>query len=184
MAKDRVVETYRTHELVVAARGSSFQGRVWKDAKDVGDAEGSSLSEVLLKLKDLVDSRLGTAAAKAPKPTAKAYLAALRKILPTLSDGHLAMLKAHYHAPNRVLTATQLAEAAGYSGYEAVNLQYGLVGRKLWDEIPTRIATDGDGSPIYTFALADGDRSGPEAEWKWVLRSEVAAAIKELGLDR
>src|SRR5450631_1533843 len=62
--------------------------------------------------------RLRGQVTKAPKPTAKAYLAALRKILPTLSDGHLAMLKAHYHAPNRVLTATQLAEAAGYSGYE------------------------------------------------------------------
>ena len=62
---------------------------------------------------------------------------ALKKIMPSLSDGHLAMLKAHCRAPNRCLTATQLADAAGYANDSAANLQHGFVGKLLWEELPT-----------------------------------------------
>jgi len=40
------------------------------------------------------------------------YVEAFRKILPSLSESHLAMLRAHYMAPNRSLTTSELTEAA------------------------------------------------------------------------
>ena len=93
------------------------------------------------------------------------------------------MIKAHYRAPNQSLTATQLADAATYAGYRAVNLQYGFVGKRLWEEIPTPLPVDEAGDPIYTFALADaGERSRSRDEWVWKLRPELAAAIELLGL--
>ena len=67
------------------------------------------------------------------------YVAALRGL--QLSPHHLRMLQAHYHSPNRTLTATQMSGALGYSGYRVANLHYGrlghLVGQKLaWTPLP------------------------------------------------
>ena len=76
-------------------------------------------------------------------------------------------------APNRTLTSTRLAEAAGYSNYSAANLQYGLLGKRLWEELPTALPVGSDGNHIYTFALAKaGDMSTPESEWRWQMRIE------------
>jgi len=51
----------------------------------------------------------------APRPAAPSvsdYVKAFRSILPSLSESHLAMLRAHYLAPHRSLTAPELTEAA------------------------------------------------------------------------
>ena len=45
-------------------------------------------------------------------PSIADYVEAFRNILPSLSDSHLAMLRAHYLAPGRSLTAAELTEAA------------------------------------------------------------------------
>lgn len=82
------------------------------------------------------------------------------------------------------ITATELARAAGYAHYSAVNLQYGLVGKMLWEELPTQLDTGPGGEPIYTSALAaPGDRAGPEAHWVWRMRPEVVGALVKLGLN-
>jgi len=165
--------------------GVAFVGKAWKDNVAVVDARGSSLEEVLNSLKTGVDSLLAGRANAAQQPGAKLYVAAFRKIVPSLSDGHFAMLKAHCRAPNQSLTATELAGAAGYANYSAVNLQYGLVGKLLWEELPTKLPIGSDGNPIYTFALAEsGDRTGPEAQWVWRMRPELVAALVELGFDK
>jgi hypothetical protein len=53
-----------------------------------------------------------TAASRLPAPSVSDYVKAFRSILPSLNDSHLAMLRAHYMAPNRSLTAAELTEAA------------------------------------------------------------------------
>lgn len=45
-------------------------------------------------------------------PSVSDYVKAFRSILPSLSESHLAMLRAHYMAPNRSLTASELTEVA------------------------------------------------------------------------
>ena len=39
------------------------------------------------------------------------------------------LFRAHYSAPNHTLTSTELADAAGYKGWQGANLQYGLLGK-------------------------------------------------------
>ena len=147
------------------------------------EAHGDSLSGVHASLKVGVDQLLAERASANLSPSVQAYVDALRNIRPSLSDKHVAMLKAHARAPDRSLTATQLAKAAGYANHSAVNLQYGLVGKLLWEELPTTLPAARDGSPMFTFAIADaGNRDGPEDQWVWQMRTEVAAAVKEAGL--
>ena len=101
-----------------------------------------------------------------------------------LSDSHVAMLKAHHRASDQTLTATELAAAAGYSSYSATNLQYGNVGKYLYEALPTELSTRADGSLVYTSALATaGERTGAEEHWRWKLRPQVAFAIETLGLS-
>lgn len=52
------------------------------------------------------------AAARPAVPSVSDYVKAFRSILPSLNDSHLAMLRAHYLAPNRSLTTAELTEAA------------------------------------------------------------------------
>lgn len=180
---NRIVEPYRGYQLVAAEKGLKYVGKAWKDEAIVLQADGGSIDEVLVQLRSGTDKLLADRAATAPPPSDADYLAAFKRILPTLSDGHLAMLKAHHRARDRSLTATQLAAAAKYSSYRAVNLQYGEVGKRLWEQLPTQLPRDSEDRLIFTFALCDeSDRSMPEDQWIWVMRPEVAAAVKQLGL--
>jgi hypothetical protein len=52
------------------------------------------------------------AASRPAVPSVSDYVEAFRSILPSLSESHLAMLRAHYMAPNRSLTTSELTEAA------------------------------------------------------------------------
>lgn len=52
------------------------------------------------------------AGSRTAAPSVSDYVEAFRRILPSLSESHLAMLRAHYMAPNRSLTARELTEAA------------------------------------------------------------------------
>ena len=45
-------------------------------------------------------------------PSVSDYVEAFRNVLPSLGESHLAMLRAHYMAPDRSLTAAELTEAA------------------------------------------------------------------------
>ena len=62
-------------------------------------------------------------------PTAKEFAEALTAIKP--SDAHWDMLKAHYNAPGKKLTSTQLATVAGYEHLSVANIQYGVA----WSQI-------------------------------------------------
>ncbi len=174
---------HRGYVLVSRFNAGEFRGRGQK-GKDRFDVLGSSLEDVVIRLKSQVDARLDEIiAARLSAPSSTEYVEAVRKILVGLSDGHIAMLRAHYMAPNRSITATQLAEAAGYKVYGAANLQCGLVGKALFEELPVKLPKRADGTLIYTSALAEaGDRTEAEDHWVWKMRPEVADAIREVGL--
>lgn len=100
------------------------------------------------------------------------------------SKAQNAMLAAHLDASGHVLTATQLAQAAGYSDYVVANAQYGQLGRALAEELDWTPQERKDGSPIWTTALATGaqDTPGdqsqePASHWRWKLRPEIVAAM-------
>ena len=184
MNKDRIVESYRGYEIVAAKQTGTCKGVVWKGREQIHACTGVSLEEIVRDMKDLVDQQHDERfKARTKPPEQEEYIEAFRKILSRLSDSHLAMLKAHFYAPNQTMTATQLANAAGYAGYSSANLQYGTVGKMLNDMLPVELHTRSDGTPVFTSALATaGDRSGEDAHWTWKLRPEVAFAIEQLGL--
>ena len=185
MDKERIVEEYRRHKLLSAYHDGKFKGRVWKDKELLKEIEGDGIDDVLGRLREFVDSRLQEKVdRRIDAPEVDEYVQALRSMLGDFTDGHLAMLKAHYNANDQCITATQLAESAGYSNYGAANLQYGIIGKVVYEELLMPLPKRKDGTPIYTYALATaGDPKGEEAYWIWKLRPEVSAAIEILGLN-
>lgn len=184
MNNNRAVEDYRQHKLLAAHDDDRVKGRAWKDNKLVAECEGKTIDSVISTLQARIDERLNEiASSRIGEPSVSEYVDALKRIEDKLSDGQRAMLKAHYRAPDKCMTATALAEAAGYPGYSSANLQYGLVGRWLFEELPVPLGTLDDGTPIYTSALADaGSQVGPEGFWIWKMRPGVAAALAHLGI--
>jgi hypothetical protein len=69
----------------------------------------------------------------------KDYINAFKNI--RLSSHSLKMLQLNYHAPNRTITAKQLARAMNYPNYNSANLHYGKLGRLIgvalrWKPLP------------------------------------------------
>ena len=185
MTSDSFTETYRGHKIVARLHEDSFKGRIYHDEQSIHDCIGTSIDEVKEVLRNFVDNRLEQIAEQRDvPPNGEEYVAAFHKILGQLNDKYCAMLKAHYHAKDQTITATKLAEAAGYPNYNSANLHYGRVGYILNEELPIKLPIrEADGIPIATFALAtEGMREGPEENWTWKLRPGVAYAIEKLGL--
>jgi hypothetical protein len=117
-------------------------------------------------------------AQRPPIPSTAQYVAAFSAIRPWLSAGQLAMLRAQYHAPERTLTASELAMAAGYRSYHGANLQYGRMSLLLrqalgyWDD-------RGVASYALSWFIPPG-RAG-NSEWLCVMHDEVFQALAELG---
>lgn len=68
-------------------------------------------------------------------PSVAEYVEAFRSILPSLGESHLAMLRAHYMAPNRSLTSSELTEAA-------VECEHAAAADDLEDQIGLAEAVD------------------------------------------
>jgi hypothetical protein len=98
-------------------------------------------------------------------------LAALPPPSPRMSK----VLRAHYAAKNRTSIFRELAKAAGYKSWRAVNLQYGLlakrVGRKMKVKDP-RITL------LVEFAEPGELRN---REWLAFMREDFATALKRVG---
>lgn len=104
-------------------------------------------------------------------------LRAFDAIRDDITDLQRQMLRAHYSAPHRSITARQLAAAVGLANFNAANLHYGKLGRLLVSVLGKPADADN------VFMLADlvppGERSNKE--WLWVMRPQVAQALKLLG---
>ncbi len=100
------------------------------------------------------------------------YQRALARV--QIAPHHKRMLAVHLHAPQRTLTATQMAHALGYSSYRAANIHYGTLGRLVckvlgWAPLPRQTVAS-----LAKFQKRQG-------EWHWILRAEVAHALEDLG---
>jgi len=100
------------------------------------------------------------------------YVRAFRCLI--IAPHHWRMLQAHYHAPDRTLTATQMAKAVGYPSFGSANLHYGKLGRIIGEALGWTPLPD----PIVG-VLAEFEK--PKREWNWIMRSTVALALEQLG---
>jgi hypothetical protein len=87
----------------------------------------------------------------------------------SLKDHERAMLLAH--AKSQVLTATELAAAAGWDSYSSTNFHYGTLGKSMSRALGLDTPICDDGSEIWTRALAsaaDDDQEDPDVgQFRW-----------------
>ncbi len=126
--------------------------------------------ELLARLYEL--SGPGNRRATAAAPSPQQYVAAFRKV-GNLTDSHIQMLRIHYHAPDRTITATEMARAVGRKHYSFANLQYGQLGRLVGEQLDYNPMQERLGT-LVTFDKRHG-------EWHWLMRLEVAQALELLG---
>lgn len=113
---------------------------------------------------------MGSVAVAAPSP--EQYVAAFRK-LQGVTDTQLQLLRLHYLAPQRTITATQMARRAGYDHFSVANSQYGRLGRLIGEQLDYNPMQQKLGT-LVTFDKRQG-------EWHWLMRPEVAESLERLG---
>ncbi|MGF6440164.1 hypothetical protein [Paraburkholderia youngii] len=179
-------ENYRGYVLVARAADLGARCWAWKAKTPVHKTVGGTVNEAIVAARRAIDDEHGVPERNGTEADA-AYTEALASVLPSLTAAQLRMLQFHYHAPDRTITAAQLAEAAGYASYSGANLQYGIIGKAILERHPLEVPKRPDGTPIYTFALADaggtvrdGDMDG--GEWRWRMLPSLAYALRALGI--
>ena len=169
------------YTLVARLYEGRYHGFLWHGGKvienDVADSLTAAWARVCARLYERL-SQAADARGAVPVSAVEARDAFLA-VDARLSLGQKAMLRAHLHAPDRCMTATQLANAARYRSYAAANLQYGLLGAMLYGEMPRPLPVRPDGTPVMTFMLAQGqgDDEAMEGEWVWKMRDEIAEGL-------
>jgi hypothetical protein len=101
-----------------------------------------------------------------------------------IHESHYKMLQEHYSAPERKLTPPQLADLVGYKNYNAINLQYGKLGKMICDELGYIPPHHRQGNPTWTCGLAWGYREDEESDWVWIMYENLAIALKNIGMVR
>lgn len=112
--------------------------------------------------------------------TVENYKKALEKM--ALSDNQVAMLRAHYMAPDRRITMEKLAEAVGFKSYSVSNLNYGKLAHKLCEEMNTEPDDSfKDGRPFWLSIIAEAWKN-KEGKYEFQMWPELAEAMEELNL--
>lgn len=107
-------------------------------------------------------------------PSIDDYVKAFRKIDSDMRDNHRKMLAAHYNSPCHVSTARKLGQAAG-GDFQKANLQYGHLGTRIAEAMGVNFT----GMEMLALTIPSGDVANSEP--LWVLRTNVASALEELG---
>jgi hypothetical protein len=110
-------------------------------------------------------------------PTADEYRAAFGTCRDEMTLNHLLLLQRHYHSPGRTATARELADKIGYSDWRGVNLQYGLLAKRLCEVLGVEI----DGESVYILATFRREAGVKDGELQFVMRPQLAEALEALG---
>lgn len=174
---------------------NAFRGSV-RVAKTSADTRERAVKLIKMEL-DRLEALSHAARDEEGAPSVSAYRDAFEALIPTLPVSYVAMLKAHLASPERLISATGLAKAAGYVGYEGANLNYGKLGQSIAREIGFVPPRRADGTEIWTCAIARdpgrgtgfADQSIGDApprdvdggHFEWQLRPQVVQALEALG---
>lgn len=101
------------------------------------------------------------------------YKTAFTVMREKMSESDLLMLQAHFESPNYDITATQLANMAGFPSFETANLRYGLLASKLLRFFQIRLERYVKINVLVVLENFDN-------EWHWILRPQVIQALSEL----
>lgn len=112
-------------------------------------------------------------------PSTAEYIAGLTVIQPRVSETQLRLLQEQYRAPQRTVTATQLAELTGISR-PVVNSQYGRLGHLFCDAIgfdPSKYIEN----KYWWWSVWSIGYETSDQGYLWEMHPEVAEALESLG---
>jgi hypothetical protein len=183
--RDRTEQNYRGFHLVGmtmkgVARAVSFLPKGHRRH----ERTAGTLAEALAQVQADIDAELGALAGDRRTspwgwriPSADEYAHALAVIEPSALVA--AMLKAHLHAPQRTMTATQIAHAAGAATYSVTNLHYGDFARQVVELLRLPAPEYKPGHVIWTGALAESlDGASDSDHFRWRMFLELAEALR------
>ena len=193
-------ETYGRYEIKSGPTGGSWGANAYRRKQLIAKVTGQSREEALAAVKAELDRVQAVQLSETDEegaPSSRVYEQAFAALLPTMSDCYHAMLRAHLNAPDHLISATKLAEAAGYAGYEGANLHYGKLGYAIGEEIGFKPPKRLDGTEIWTCVIARDpslDTEFPDtslveavqrnvedgAHFEWQMRPQVVAALRAL----
>jgi hypothetical protein len=161
----------------------SDNSRLEECAEMMGKSKSAFCSELLIAALDEFEEALTTPDGSSNDfrpPTADKYAQAFQSINDKLNAKHRAFLKAHYQAPQKKSTASELAQAAGYQDYRGYNMQSAKVGQLLAQHLDIPMPKRLDGTQFPSAVLVQWEKV--ENCWYCTLYPEVATAIKMVGL--
>ncbi len=175
--------SYRTFRIIAAVQASVPTAAAFSGRERWFRCEGVGLEAAVLEAKRWIDGLLAEERSRRREPhigTATEYRRAFQSL--TIAGRDQKMLRAHANAPDRTLTAAQLAASADYANFKVANLHYGLLGHKFAEYLeidPPHYAKRA--VPVWTRALAeDVAARGALGHWQWRMHEEVASALREL----
>jgi hypothetical protein len=107
-------------------------------------------------------------------PTQAQFVQALKRV-PKPKGRQLDFLREHVQALGRAQNASGLADAVGYKSHDGINLQYGLLARRIGEEL----GISGAGLTLLVDFIRPGDVTN--AEWVMVMHPQFAEALKQAG---
>ena len=112
-------------------------------------------------------------------PTAQEYASALQRLYyeDIITENQKFMIVQHSKMPDLTITATEMAILVGYKSWRGVNLQYGILGKRLRNYLS--YSEEGIELYIIAYFLAPGEVGN--SDWLLIMHQEVADAIKLLG---
>ncbi|GHB05784.1 hypothetical protein GCM10009069_30160 [Algimonas arctica] len=170
MAEKRIDIQYRGHRIIANLGGAM----VYPEKHPI---DGSSQGESLANAKAFIDAKYNERQKKRTAPhigTVDDYAEALAAL--KLGAHERAMLSAHYRAEGRRLTATQLAESAGWDGFSSANSHYGRLGKRVAEHV--ELDLKGRDDEAWTQALAEFD----EDTRQWTMHDDLAKALLRLNI--
>jgi 5-methylcytosine-specific restriction enzyme A len=115
-------------------------------------------------------------------PSSSEYVSGLSAIQPRISELQLQLLQEQYRAPNRTVTATQLAELLDLkNGRGTINLMYGRLGRLFCEATGFEPSQREIGTHRWWSVWSSGYEERKPYQFFWEMHSEVAEALEILG---
>ena len=116
--------------------------------------------------------------------TSEEYAGALLEVEARLGPKNLAALRLQYAAPERMVTAPEIAVEVGYRDHRPANALYGSLGRHVAGALGRRPDGQTETDKRWWAVLSAGHPRTAGLGFRWQMHAELAAALEVLGWVR